>query len=78
VLKDLLDQHPLPSIILEHRKINKIVSSFLEPLVDLANKQPAGKADVIQMSCSSLLHPRPVYLTEPQSGATAGLSKTAA
>lgn len=40
----MLDQgSPLPGIILEHRKINKIASAFLEPLVDLANKQPEGK-----------------------------------
>jgi DNA polymerase I-like protein with 3'-5' exonuclease and polymerase domains len=56
-LEDLLDQHPLPTIILEHRKINKIVSSFLEPLADLANKQPAGKADMIHVLCRPFLEP---------------------
>lgn len=38
MLEELQAQHPLPSIILEHRKLHKLKSGFMDTLEDLASK----------------------------------------
>lgn len=47
VLEELVEQHPLPSIILAHRKLSKLLTGFLDTLLQLgqreAQRQGPGK-----------------------------------
>jgi hypothetical protein len=39
VLEELVEQHPLPSIILAHRKLSKLLTGFLDTLLQLGQRE---------------------------------------
>jgi DNA polymerase-1 len=39
VLEELREQHVLPGIILEHRKLSKLMTGFVDTLIEVADKE---------------------------------------
>jgi hypothetical protein len=83
VLAALQDQHPLPAIVMQHRKMKKLLSDFVDTLVDRAiqqqQQQPGRGASTVRASSSrSGGHHRRRGIAAPATAATTTLAAAAA